>query len=297
MAAKPISSMYLWAGIGGAQNWDLSCCRRKLYRLCQLGTKKEMLSRFETLAFGGLWLCRRFINLCPVCCSFRVVCMKSHDMSTDKWKQLVRTRYDRFFQSNGEVCRIARRIRMHSSRMRTARSLTVSCHILCMPPSNHTHPPATMHAPQQPCIPPQPSTPCNHACPPCSHTPPLNHACPPTTVHAPCNHTPPTTTHAPHNYICPTATTHPPTTTHTPATVHTPQQPHTPPAAMHIPCNHAPPCNHACPPTTHAPSWTEWQTGVKILPCPKLRLRAVKISFWCNKTEASGQWLFYYKQL
>ena len=34
------------------------------------------------------------------------------------------------------------------------------------------------------------------------------------------------------------------------------------------------------------PPWTEWQTGVKILPCPKLRLRAVindkhlrKISF------------------
>ena len=28
----------------------------------------------------------------------------------------------------------------------------------------------------------------------------------------------------------------------------------------------------------HSPLWTEWQTGVKILPCPKLRLRAVKIS-------------------
>ena len=25
MAAKPFSSMYLWAGIGRAQNWDLSC--------------------------------------------------------------------------------------------------------------------------------------------------------------------------------------------------------------------------------------------------------------------------------
>ena len=48
---------------------------------------------------------------------------------------------------------------------------------------------------------------------------------------------------------------------------------------------------HACPPprtppphATHPlpcsprharPRWTEWQTGVKILPCPKLRLRAV----------------------
>ena len=27
----------------------------------------------------------------------------------------------------------------------------------------------------------------------------------------------------------------------------------------------------------HTPLWTEWQTGVKILPCPKLRLRAVTI--------------------
>ena len=26
MAAKPFSSTYLQAGIGGAQNWDLSCC-------------------------------------------------------------------------------------------------------------------------------------------------------------------------------------------------------------------------------------------------------------------------------
>ena len=28
------------------------------------------------------------------------------------------------------------------------------------------------------------------------------------------------------------------------------------------------------------PLWTEWQTGAKILPCLKLRLRAVKISFF-----------------
>ena len=27
------------------------------------------------------------------------------------------------------------------------------------------------------------------------------------------------------------------------------------------------------------PLWTEWQTGAKILPCPKLRLRAVKIQY------------------
>ena len=27
----------------------------------------------------------------------------------------------------------------------------------------------------------------------------------------------------------------------------------------------------------YSPLWTEWQTGAKIVPCPKLRLRAVKI--------------------
>ena len=27
MVAKPFSSTYLWTGIAGAQNWDLSCCR------------------------------------------------------------------------------------------------------------------------------------------------------------------------------------------------------------------------------------------------------------------------------
>ena len=28
------------------------------------------------------------------------------------------------------------------------------------------------------------------------------------------------------------------------------------------------------------PSWTEWNTGVKTLPCPKLRLQAVKMHLW-----------------
>ena len=85
--------------------------------------------------------------------------------------------------------------RMHSSRMRTARSLTVS----------RRYP---MHAPRQPRTPsPAPQQP---------WTPPENHACPP-------------------------------------------QQPCTPPRQ----------------PRTSPPPWTEWQTGVKILPCPKLRLRAV----------------------
>ena len=80
--------------------------------------------------------------------------------------------------------------------------------------------------------------PCSHACPQQPCTPPCNHTC------SPGNHTcPPATTYAPRNYTCP------------PATTHAPPQPHTPPLP-----------------------WTEWHTRVKILPCLKLRLRAVNIS-------------------
>ena len=44
------------------------------------------------------------------------------------------------------------------------------------------------------------------------------------------------------------------------------------------PARHAgiPPAMHAGIP--HPPLWIEWQTGAKILPCPKLRLRVVKMS-------------------
>ena len=110
---------------------------------------------------------------------------------------------------------------MHSSRMRSARSLTVSRRILCMPPTPqpcmppHNHaPPVTMHAPWQPCTPP-----------------PSNHA-PPATTHAPQQpRMPPATMHAPGNHTCP------------PATMHAPWQPCTPPS------NHtSPPSNHARPP-------------------------------------------------
>ena len=104
---------------------------------------------------------------------------------------------------------------MHSSRMRTARSLTVSRRIprTHIPPTmhaprNHTHPPpATMHTPWQPCIHPwQPCMPLSN------HTPPGNHTYPPATMHAPplqpcippwqpcmppSNHTPPATMHPP----------------------------------------------------------------------------------------------------
>ena len=120
--------------------------------------------------------------------------------------------------------------RMHFSRMRTARSLIVSPHLIvshACPPPPQEQPcmaPGSNHAPpEQPRIPPR----SNHACPleqPCM-PPRSNHACPPR--EQPC--------------MSPGATTHAPTW----------EQPHTPPGAtMH------PPSNHTCPPlgaTTHAP--------------------------------------------
>ena len=107
-----------------------------------------------------------------------------------------------------------------------------------------------MHAPQQPYMPPK------------CRMPPCNHACPLATMHAP------------------------------PATMHaSTQQPCMPPGNHACPLQpHMPPCSHACPPaTTHTPLqpwtpplWTEWQTGAKILPCPKLRLRAVIMEDGCT---------------
>ena len=126
--------------------------------------------------------------------------------------------------------------RMHSSRMRTARSLTVSRRILRRPPP-------------QPRIPPG-----NHA------RPSGNHAHPPATMHAPS-----TTMHAPqqpctpHNHTCPLATTHAPRQPRTPPThTCTPRQPCMPPS------NHArPPSNHARPlPTTHVPPCEQNHTHV-----------------------------------
>ena len=110
-------------------------------------------------------------------------------------------------------------------------------------PSNHTCPLATIHAPLQP------------------HMPPSNHAHPVATMHIP------PTMHAPPQPCMPPTPPTPPTTTHAPSYNHTcPPQPHMPPS------------NHA-----HSPLWTEWHTRVKIWPCPKLRLRAVKIRRWLYK--------------
>ena len=110
--------------------------------------------------------------------------------------------------------------------MHTARSLTISRGILCMPPPplQPCMPPTTTHPLWQPCMPPwQPHMPLatRHA--------PSNHACPLATMHAPWQpHMPPSnhahtpaTTHTPHNHAWPP----PPTTMHTPL----PRQPCTPP--------------------------------------------------------------------
>ena len=138
--------------------------------------------------------------------------------------------------------------------MRTARSLTVSRRIPRMPP------------PEQPRMPPQ----SNHACPPRATT----HA-PRATMHAP--------QEQPHMPSHPEQPCTPPKQPRMPPL----EQPRTPPGAtMHAPpraTTHTPRSNYACPP------WTEWQTGVKILPCPKLRLRAVN-NDWIRTSVSMLAW-------
>ena len=135
--------------------------------------------------------------------------------------------------------------RMHSSRMRTAHSLTVSLYLIvshaCPPPCMR----ATTHAPQS-----------NHACPPeaTMYAPQQPHMSPGATTHATIHpqrattHAPPQSNHA-----------HPPEQPCMPpreqpcmppkATMHSP-----PRATMHVqqPCTHPPPSNH-----TRLPLWTE----------------------------------------
>ena len=51
MATKPFSSTYLWAGIGGAQTQDLSCCCSK----CEIRQKPYRLSYDGLATFGQTW--------------------------------------------------------------------------------------------------------------------------------------------------------------------------------------------------------------------------------------------------
>ena len=112
---------------------------------------------------------------------------------------------------------------MHSIRICTAHSLTVSHRILHMPPCNHAHP-----------------LPCNHACPP--------------TTHAPCNHAHPW---QPHTHPCQQPCTSPWQPCTPPATMHTPWQPCTPPGnhAHVLATTHAPIWQPRMPPL-----WTEFLT-------------------------------------
>ena len=127
---------------------------------------------------------------------------------------------------------------MHSSRMRTASTLTACRRGMC-----------GMHA-LLPCTPPATHTP-YHTCPPAMHTPwpcmPLPLAMHPPTMHPPAMHAPP-----PHMPPCHT----PPLATNTP--------PHMPPChAWPPPCT--PHCHAHPSPAMHAPP-VDRQTPVKTLP-------------------------------
>ena len=138
---------------------------------------------------------------------------------------------------------------IYNSRMRTARSLTVSRHILCMAPQKKPRMPPqkkpcmrpcpprkTMHAPRKkPCMPPQKTMhPWKKPCMPPPgeqpHTPSpwSNHTHP---TEQPCM--PPKKNHA-----CPLEQPHMPL-----------EQPCMPPEKN----MHAPPNHHTCPPSNHAP--------------------------------------------
>ena len=122
--------------------------------------------------------------------------------------------------------------RMHSSRMRTACTMTGRAYHACPPSPFTMHAPFAMHTPLCHTHPPLPCM------PPFATHAPLHHTCPPREQpcmppqEQPC--TPPGSNHA-----CPLgATMHPPEQPHT----HPWEQPHTPPRAI------------ACPPaTTHTP--------------------------------------------
>ena len=129
---------------------------------------------------------------------------------------------------------------MHSSRMRTARSLIVSLYLVV----SHACPP--FDTPQMHTLPLR--SPCT--CPHCAVKNRLNKFFMPCTYPLPrippsfAMHTPPPSNHAcsPGNHACPPATTHPP------------QQPCTPPRQPRMPPgNHAPPLQPCMPPGNHAP--------------------------------------------
>ena len=128
--------------------------------------------------------------LCDIECKSNVPCSGVHNSHIIS--KSIHKAHSTMKRSERRIYSELYKTKMHSSRMRTARSLTVSRRILCTPsatthiPSNHTHPPS-------------------------------NHAHPPATTHAPSNH------------ACPLATTHAPQQPHTHPPTPTPQQPRMPP--------------------------------------------------------------------
>ena len=152
--------------------------------------------------------------------------------------------------------------------MRTARSLTISSRILCMPPP-HNHTPPGNHArpSRQPHM-----TPGNHTHPPATMQTPRQPWMPPTITHAPWQ---------PHN---PRQPCMPPTTMHPLATMHTPQQPHMPPHNHSPPKNHTHTHNHACFPGNNAQPWpctcppvNRMTNRCKNITLPQTSFAAVKI--------------------
>ena len=138
---------------------------------------------------------------------------------------------------------------MHSSRMRTARSLTVSRSICCgthaplphMPP-HHAHP--------------LPHMPPYHACPPAMHIPPATHTTP--LPHMPPHHAHPLP-HMPPYHACPPRHAHPPATHTTPLPCMPPVM-HTP-----LPCTPSPSTMPPLPRVMQAPP-VDRQTPVKTQP-------------------------------
>ena len=112
-------------------------------------------------------------------------------------------------------------------------------------------------------------------------------------------------THAPHHACLPAM--HAPwpcmPTGHAyPSATHAP--PPCMPPAMYVPPASMPPY-HACPPPLH-PLWTEWQTGVKTLPChnfvavgnkPKCTKWLISASFWLNKIQYCNNKYFSVKDI
>ena len=75
MAAAPISSTYLRTGIGGAQNWDLSYCRRMLlpYELCQLSSWKHICDIYKSARSKYLPFALFQYTPCLVCFQINVL--------------------------------------------------------------------------------------------------------------------------------------------------------------------------------------------------------------------------------